>query len=60
MHANQKLAPAIAGRTISGVRQEATALYLDFSDGSTLQVKLADPASSVMLRDKLGKMEYAD
>jgi hypothetical protein len=60
MHSNQKLIPIIAGRVISGVRQDAAAIYLDFSDGSTLQIKLADPASSVILRDKVGKLEYAD
>jgi hypothetical protein len=60
MHANQKLTLIVAGRVVSGVRQEGEALYLDFSDGSTLQIKLADPASSVMLRDKAGKLEYAD
>jgi hypothetical protein len=55
MHANQKLANVIAGRTVSGVRQDGSTLNLDFSDGSTLQIKVADPASSVMLRDKQGK-----
>jgi hypothetical protein len=60
MAANQKLTHVIAGRAISAVRQEAAVLHLDFADGSSLQVKLADPASSVMLRDKDGKLEYAD
>jgi hypothetical protein len=60
MHANQKLTAVIAGRTVSGARQDGPALYLDFADGSTLQIKLADPASSVMLRDRQGKLEYAD
>jgi hypothetical protein len=60
MHANQKLTNEIAGRTVSGVRQDGPALSIEFSDGSTLQIKLADPASSVMLRDRQGKLEYAD
>jgi hypothetical protein len=60
MHANQKLTSVIAGRAISGVRQDGSTLNLDFADGSTRQIKLADPASSVMLRDKAGKLEYAD
>jgi hypothetical protein len=60
MHANQKLTKVIAGRTVREVRQEEAALAVDFSDSSTLQIKLADPASSVMLRDKAGKLEYAD
>lgn len=53
MHANQKLTNKIAGRTVSGVRQDGQTLNLDFSDGSSLQIKLADPASSVM------KVSYA-
>jgi hypothetical protein len=60
MAANQKLTHVIAGRAISTVRQEAAVLHLDFADGSSLQVKLADPGSSVMVRDKDGKLEYAD
>jgi hypothetical protein len=44
----------------SAVRQEGAVLHLDFADGSTMQVKLADPASSVMVRDKDDKLEYAD
>jgi hypothetical protein len=55
MHANQKLASVIGGRIVSGVRQDGPTLNLDFADGSTLQIQLADPASSVMLRDKEGK-----
>src|SRR5260370_10923206 len=35
MHANQKLTPIVAGRVVSGVRQEGEAFYLDFSDGPT-------------------------
>jgi hypothetical protein len=60
MAANQKLTHVIAGRAVSGVRQDGAILHLDFADGSTIQVKLADPASSVMVRDKDGKLEYAD
>jgi hypothetical protein len=45
--------PRIDGRSSVGIK-------LGFADGSTLQIKLADPASSVMLRDKQGKLEYAD
>jgi hypothetical protein len=60
MHSNQKLTSVIASRAISGVRQDGPTLNLDFADGSTLQIKLADAASSVMLRDKQGKMEYTD
>lgn len=60
MAANQKLTQVIAGRAVSAVRQDGAVLHLDFVDGSSMQVKLADPASSVMVRDKDGKLEYAD
>lgn len=60
MPANQKLTHTIASRVVDKVRQEDAVLYLDFTDGSTMQIKLADPASSVMIRDKSGKLEYAD
>ena len=60
MAANQKLTHTIAQRQIDSVRQENSTLYLDFADGSTMQMQLAAPTSSVMVRDKTGKLEYAD
>jgi hypothetical protein len=60
MTANQKLTPLLMNRTVSGVRQADDEIAIDFSDGSTLTIKLAEPTSSVMLRDKDKKMEYAD
>jgi hypothetical protein len=60
MAANQKLTRTIAMRQIEKVRQEATTLYLDFADGSTMQISLAAQTSSVMVRDKDGKLEYTD
>ena len=60
MAANQKLTRVIAGRAVSTVRHEDAVLHIDFADGSTLKVKLADPASSMMVRDKDGTLEYAD
>jgi hypothetical protein len=41
-------------------RQEDTTLHLDFADGSTMQISLAGPTSSVIVRDKDGKLEYTD
>jgi hypothetical protein len=35
-------------------------LVLQFEDGSTMRIKLAEPTSSVMVRDAQNKMEYAD
>jgi hypothetical protein len=39
---------------------EPAMLSLDFADGSTMQIMLAGPTSSVMVRDKDRKLEYAD
>ncbi len=60
MAANQKLTRTIAMRQIEKVRQEGAMLYLDFADRSMMQIMLAGPTSSVMVRDKDGKLEYAD
>jgi hypothetical protein len=45
---------------VKSARQDDDKLYIDFEDGSTLTVKTAEPASSVMLRDSQNKLEYAD
>jgi hypothetical protein len=49
-----------SGRKIKSVQQEGTALTLTFADGSTNEIPLAEETSSVMVRDKENKMEYAD
>jgi hypothetical protein len=51
MSTNQKLTHVIQKRIVRKVRQDDKILYLDFDDGSTMQMKLEDPASSVMVRD---------
>jgi|SRR5215510_5237450 len=51
---------SIAGRAVRAVRQKANEFDLDFTDGTTAAIKLAEETSSVMLRDKAGVMEYAD
>lgn len=55
-----RAAHVIHNRVVEKVRQEDHVLYLDFTGGSTMQIKLEDPASSVMVRDGSGKLEYAD
>jgi hypothetical protein len=60
MAANQKLTNVIKGRTVKQVRQEGSVLHLDFEDDSTMEIKLAEETSSVMVRDGKNKMEYAD
>ena len=44
---------------VRAVRQSTAAIAFDFSDGSTLQLPLAEATSSVMLRDSKGAMESA-
>ena len=48
------------GRTVRAVRQRETTLSLDFEDGGTLEIVTAEPTSSVMVRDKEQRLEYAD
>ena len=51
---------AATGGKIGKVRQQDTDLALDLEGGLSVQIKLAEVTSSVMLRDKSGKLEYAD
>jgi hypothetical protein len=60
MTANQKLTHVIRGRVVDTVQQSGTNLSICFKDGSTLTIKLAEPTSSVMVRDAQNKLEYAD
>ncbi len=47
-------------RRVQKVRQKSTVMNLDFEDGSTAEIQLAEAMSSVMLRDGKGVLEYAD
>ena len=51
---------ASTGGKVKAVRQQGTRLDLDFENGTTLEVPLAEATSSVMVRDKNHVMEYAD
>lgn len=51
---------AATGGKILKVRQQGTDLSLDLEDGKSVAIQTAEETSSVMLRDKNGKMEYAD
>jgi hypothetical protein len=60
-----KTAPSSANSAATGgkilkVRQKGTELNLDLEDGESVIIQTAEATSSVMLRDKAGKMEYAD
>ena len=45
---------------VQKVRQSGTQMSLDFEDGATAEIELAEATSSVMLRDGRGVLEYAD
>jgi hypothetical protein len=60
MAANKKLTKVIKGRQIKAVHQRGALLMLDFTDGSCMEIKLYEPTSSVMVRDKDKVLEYAD
>jgi len=49
-----------SGGTISHVQQEGTTLRLIGADNTSTDIPLQEATSSVMLRDKDNKMEYAD
>ena len=60
-----KVAPSntnlgVTGGKVAKVRQQGTDLILDLEGGGTVQIATAEATSSVMLRDKAGKLEYAD
>ncbi len=50
----------LQARRVLNLRQSGTRMNLDFEDGSTAEIQLADATSSVLLRDGQGRMEYAD
>ena len=51
---------AVTGDKIVKVQQQGTELLLDMETGGPLKIDTAEATSSVMLRDKAGKLEYAD
>ena len=60
MTINHKLTNVIQGRKIKAAQQSGNDLILECEDGSTIHIKLAEPTSSVMVRNAESKMEYAD
>ena len=53
-------ASAAIGGTIAKVRQQGTELALDFADGSTRLIPLAEATASVLVRAHDHTLEYAD
>lgn len=56
--ATSSAAPA-EDATVSGIREQGPALYLDLSTGSTLQMWMTDPGGSVIVRDANHTVRYA-
>jgi hypothetical protein len=53
-------ASAATGGTIAKVRQQGTEMALDFEDGSTMWIPLAETTASVTVRAHNHTLEYAD
>ena len=51
---------SLPGQTVKAIRQKDTSFYVDFADGTTATLPLAEAMSSVLLRDKDDILEYAD
>lgn len=60
MTPNHKLTNVLKDRKVQSVQQSDVDLILQFEDGSTMHIKLAEPTASVMVRDAQNKLEYAD
>lgn len=60
MAANKKLSALLKGRKVKNVRQRGAVFLIDFHDGSTMQIKLAEPTSSVIVRNRKKELEYLD
>jgi hypothetical protein len=60
VHAAGSPTSAAPGGTIAKVRQQDTQLALDCEDGAAPLIQLAEATSSVLVRAKDHRMEYAD
>ena len=58
MATNQDLTKLLEDREIDSLRQRGDVLDIDFKDGSTLEIKLADEHGSIKLTSDDDKVEY--
>jgi len=56
---NQELTNVIKGKEVDSVRQRGADLDIDFEDGSTMSVKLADAQGTVTVEDDDGNEHYS-
>lgn len=60
MATNTRLTKLLKGREVDSVRQRGEEMDIDFTDGSTLSLKLAAANGSVTLADEDGDKEYPE
>jgi hypothetical protein len=46
------------GAKVKAIQEDEAEFTLQFEDGSTVALQLADPGASVAVRDKLNRVEY--
>ena len=46
------------GANVKAIQEDGAEFTLQFEDGSTVTLQLADPGASVVVRDKLNRVEY--
>jgi len=56
---NQELTNVIKGKEVDSARQRGAELDIDFEDGSTLSVRLADAEGTVTVDDDDGNRHYS-
>ena len=58
MATNQELTKRLEGLEVDSVRQRGAVLDIDFTDGSTLEIKLAGEHASLKLTSDDDKVEF--
>ena len=53
-----RIANLSPGAKVKGIKEDGAEFTLQFEDGSTVTLQLADPGASVAVRDKLNRVEY--
>jgi hypothetical protein len=52
------IANPLQGAKVKAIQEDGPEFTLQFEDGSSVILQLADPGSSVAVRDKLNRLEY--
>ncbi|HZO87118.1 MAG TPA: hypothetical protein VFB38_02175 [Chthonomonadaceae bacterium] len=59
MATHEQLSHLLAGREVDSVRQRGAEIDIDFTDGSTLSLKLAAPTGCIRLVNEDDKQEFS-